>query len=51
MIVNIGYDAADPVACLTGNSYHAHYTAERNAMLRDLRHRFRSVRRMLVTFA
>lgn len=36
---------------LRANSYHTQYASEREAMLLDLRYRFRSTRRILVTFA
>ena len=51
MIVDIQYDDAARAPRLTGNSYEARHAAEREAILLGLRHRFRSVRRVLVTFA
>ena len=51
MIVDIRYHDAGREAHLTDNSYHARYAAEREAMLLGLRHQFRGVRRVLVTFA
>ncbi|MDP4025854.1 hypothetical protein Q8W71_24795 [Methylobacterium sp. NEAU 140] len=51
MIVDIRYDDAVRSASLTANSYEARRAAEREAMSLGLRHRFRAVRRVLVTFA
>lgn len=50
MIFDVQDDACR-ASQLRGNSYHSQYAAEREAMLLNLRHRFRSVRRVLVTFA
>ena len=51
MPLDIRYGARPRTPRLRGNSHATHRTAEREAMLLEMRERFRHVRRTLVTFA